>query len=324
MRALRTVLAALAIAASAGEVRSADVPLSGGQISIRRSANGSGAVTVVLKNPAIPVPAAGSADDPSLTGMTLTLFGRTSGTTATFVAAPGATAGTWKVGSAAARTTFSYVDHEARSAAGRVESAQLRTGSGVKLKAPDAGLALNALEQAVGVRVEWGTQRVCALFDYDDVRVTKAGRFLARDADAAPMPDCSDDTMTGGPLAPCGVSAPSCGGTCPSGQACRSVGDVTHPGCQCEPVEGGCPDGCPDGWICYRGDFCLAPFCGGAEGTCDGTCAQPGTQCFQGSAGFCFCLTPCSGGDPWPTCGGSCPDPKTDCVASPFGDCVCG
>ncbi len=323
MHVVRMMAPLLVLLASVGEGRSADLPLDGGQLTIQRSPKGAGAVTVVLENAAVPVAIPGSADDPSLTGVTLTVFGRTSGTSATFVAAAASAAGTWKI-RPGTKTTFSYVDRDARTAAGRLGTVQLRTGSGVKLKAPHPGLALDGAEQAVAVRVEWGAQRVCALFDADDVRVAKVGRFMARGADAALLPDCSDETMTGAPTAGCGITSPSCGGVCPSGHVCTSVGPADRPVCQCEEQTGGCPEGCPDGWICAYGGPCLPPFCEGGGAACDGTCSQPGTECLSGGTGFCFCLTRCAGGDPWPGCGGACPDPRMTCVAAPSGDCICG
>jgi len=133
----------------------------------------------------------------------------------------------------------------------------------------------------------------------------------------------------------CGGVYPSCGdGDCPAGLSCgidtfSSPSGATAEWCACRiGPPSPCPGGCPDTWTCTPtlplGEYvCLPPACADNPGepVCDGTCEQPGTQCTS-VGGLCFCVEPCSGGDPFPTCGGSCPA-GLSCFAT-GGSCVCG
>jgi hypothetical protein len=250
--------------------------------------------------------------------MTLTVFSRGSGQQATSSARAGRDV--WKARATPKAITYAYRDRTAQG--NDLLTAQLRTGMGLKLRAKSAGIALDGSQQAIAVRVEWGSVRVCALFDGDAVRKDKAGLFVARNADAAGLADCSDETLFVPPTPACGGTWAACDGACPAGTTCSVVDDATDPRCEC--LEG-CPGGCPDGWICaYLSGptpSCLPPFCNGSGGgACDGSCA-PGTDCLP-VLGQCFCMTPCSGGDAYPTCGGSCADPGFTCRAVPD-QCVC-
>ena len=306
----------------AGRIEAADYPVGGTQLTLRLdAATQHGALSLVLRDASIPAPAPDGADDPSLAGMTLTVFSRGSGERSTLSARTGRDI--WKVHATPRTVTYGYTDRATPPPSAAVSTVQLRTGAGLKLRAKSQGITLDGLALAVAVRVEWGSVRVCALFDGAAVRKDKVGLFVARSADGAALADCDDDTLFV-PLSslPCGGTSPLCNGECPPGAECSNVG-AANPRCECVPTEG-CPGGCPEGWICAYptgpSPTCLPPFCNG-NGTCDAACSQPGTECLS-VLNLCLCMTPCSGGDPYPTCGGTCADPAFTCRAVPD-SCVC-
>jgi len=306
----------------AGRIEAADYPVAGTQLTLRLNpATHRGVLSLVLRDGSIPAPVPDGADDPSLAGMTLTVFSRGSGERSTFSARAGRDV--WKVRATPKVVTYGYTDRAAQLPSAAVSTAQLRTGAGVKLRAKSPGITLDGLARAVAVRAEWGSVRVCAVFDGDAVRKDKVGLFVASGAAGAGLADCDDDTLfVSLPPLPCGTS-PLCNGECPLGTECSNFGNPIDPTCECVPTEG-CPGGCPEGWICAYPDgpspTCLPPFCNG-NGACDGACSQPGTDCLS-VLGLCLCMTPCSGGDPYPTCGGACADPAFTCRAVPD-SCVC-
>lgn len=302
--------------------RAADHVVAGTQLAIHSGANGHGAMSLVLRDAAIPVGAPGSSSDPSLGSTIVTLFGRRSGDRVSFVAAAGPNGGTWKVQQTSRAIRYLYADPGARASAVRIRSSQLRTGAGWKVRTVSPGLALAIAESAVAVRIAWGTERVCAVFDGAAVHTSKRGAFAAHGAAPAAISDCDDTTLGQQSYFECGGIAPACDGECPPNFICQGSGPA-DPTCTCV-YTGPCPGGCPDGWICafpMSGGSCLPPFCSGVSPACDGTCDDPAAQCVA-TAGLCFCLTPCDGGSPAPICGGSCSDPKATCRSVDDG-CYC-
>ena len=75
LHALLVVLIAVPLAGAA------DHPVPGRDLALRARP---GTLRLLLQDPSIPVPALDDANDPSIVGMTVTVFGRTSGTRATF------------------------------------------------------------------------------------------------------------------------------------------------------------------------------------------------------------------------------------------------
>jgi hypothetical protein len=278
----------------------------------------------------VPIPTPGATDDPSLSGMVITLIGRGSHTTATLTAPPGVSRPGWSVRSAP-RVSYAYAAPGLAPGSASPIHVTLRTGSGLRIRAKSSGLVLAAPEGAVAVRIELGPTRVCALFDAPAVRRDQAGRFVARDADAAGLADCNDGTLS---ASPCGGTAPACDGECPSGEACGSLGGFPEPSCGCLPagstpcgtVYPSCGDGdCPAGTSCFADAFTccgdvVIPYCACLSEPppepCPGGC-PPGWICTLPAPGFQpFCLPPfCSGGSA-PACDGSCgSQPGTACTA---------
>lgn len=344
------VLVLLASTVLAGVVH-ADHVLGGTKLTLRRT-QGTGAMSLVLRDPALPLPPPGGADDPSQVGMVVTLFGRGSDTRASLVAPPGLGRPGWTVRSSP-RVSYAYANPAAPPGDPLLSVASLRDGNGLRIRAKSAGLMLAMAEGAVAVRVELGTTRVCALFDGPAVRRDEPGRFVARDADASGLASCDDDALA---ASPCEQSA-SCGGSCPGDAVCAGVAGVV--GCTCvsphQPcglTGPACNGECPVGEECASlGGFpapscgCL-PFgstpCGGAYPSCgDGDCPA-GTGCYQDTfvccgdvaIPYCACLSepppePCPGGCPegW-SCVGPAPGFPAICLP-PFcndgaGAPICG
>lgn len=194
-RMLGSTIALATIVLAGAPAMAVDYPVGGTQLMLNRPPLKHGALSLVLKDPSIPVPAIDGADDPSLTGLTLTLFARYSGQRPTF----GARAGRdlWKLRTTPKATTFSFRDKTAMPGSSDLLTAELRTGAGWKIRARGPQLTLNPPEGSIAVRIEYGSVRVCAVFDDPAVIQNKSGRFIARNADAAGLTDCDDATLSG-------------------------------------------------------------------------------------------------------------------------------
>ena len=296
---------ALMIAAMAhGE----DRPLAGRKLVIKRAASGAEKLVFVSSDPALLFPAIGGADDPatgSLAGAYVDVFTQAEGHASSFVPAGLGKPG-WKVRDGA-RGVYKFVDPPPGGLSG-LRVLLLEEGKRLKVVAKTTGLPLADPLGAVGIRVTTGSLRNCAGFDASTIRRDDAGNYVAKDAPADVLADCSDASLTG--LVPCGDTPfPQCGGECPAGSVCSSQDFVT---CTC---------------------VSSADPCGGTFPVCNGTCPA-GEECFaQGSPPFgaCTCApvgtTPC-GSSAYPTCSGDCPEGQT-CnpftYSSPFvpDGCVC-
>ena len=73
-RTLASLAAAVAVTLAAASVSADDHVVGGTQILLRAGAGG--ALTLQLRGVAVPIPAPGSADDPSTAGLAVSLFGR--------------------------------------------------------------------------------------------------------------------------------------------------------------------------------------------------------------------------------------------------------
>lgn len=332
---LVALLALLALLAA--PARAADHPVSGRMLAVR--AHPAGAfVKFATKDPAFPFPTEGGQNDPAEVGITLEVFTAGEGA-ATASAPPGLGAPGWKVIAGSLRT-YRY----ASGAFGRgdLQKVLLRDGRLVRLRGR-VGLPLDVALGAVAVRVTRGFERACALFDVASVNKDNPGRFVARNAPAPALSDCSDDSL----LVALGFDCPlgpglACGGTCPGGGVCAP--DVLGGPCRCNfptqpcgvtaPV---CNGACPPGDACWPMDNLIPgstndcqcapegiPPCGATGLSCGAGACPDGSVCtaVPGAGiydGYCACLepeTPCGPGF------GVCP-PDLQCLFLPPGGHQC-
>ena len=298
-----------------------DVPVPGRSLSLRTK-DGRETLAIRLSDPAIPLVASGP-DDPSVAGLSLELFGGGPApeTAALFVPSGVGDPG-WTVQSVG---RYRYKNDAAPAAPSPVRRAGVRAGK-IQLAARAIGLTLDGARASIGVRIQIGDLRVCALFAGASVRRDETGRFTARNAVVAELQDCSDQALTG---LPCGSGVGLCGGLCPAGHECAGF-----PGSECECIAAAQPCGdtapacngeCPAGQECanlggvpYYGCGCLpagSTGCGTTYPTCGGDCPA-GLACFADTFTCCGGATisgcTCATGPPPPPCGGPCP-PGTSC-----------
>jgi len=308
---------------SPGAAVAVDHPLPGSTLRLERSAAGE-TLVLVLNDASIPVPAQGSADNPAATaGLRVVLFGHDApGEIAELTAPPGLGRPGWTYGRAGA-VRYRFRNTGAPGGPSPIRAVSLRAGKGIRIVARAAGLGLAGPQGSIGVRVEMGSTRLCALFTGGAVLRDEAGLFVAKHSAIPGLVECTDEGLFGvacdassmcggtcpdgsqcggnlglglpctciGASQPCGDTAPVCNGTCPAGEACANVGGVPYPGCAC----------LPEGSI---GCGTVYPTCGGGE-------CPAGTDCYQTTFTCCggFSITGCGclDGPPLPPCGGPCP-----------------
>jgi len=283
----------------AGPAVATDQPISATKLLIKE-----GKVVFVSRDPAFLFPAAGGPDDPTTQDVHMDLFARD----ATLP---------WQTdipSSASWEDTppdkWLFVNKDAPNGPSRIRTFLMRNGKGLKVIMRDAGPLVNGPRQSVGVRVVSGSLVSCAMFDDLTIQKDVSGTFLARDADASAVTDCSDDALAKRLCED--QSAPTCDGTCPPDHMCFSNGST----CTCEPFtcsSGPAPtcDGtCPVGYLCLSDGAscdCVAECTTNGFPPCDGYCA-PGSECGTQDLNTCMCISgaqPC--GDTSPTCNGECP-----------------
>lgn len=329
----------VALTGAATSTFAVDRPIGAAKLIVRRAAPGE-KLLFVSKDPAFAFPGIDSLDDPSTGfpgGAIIDVFSAVEAPVS-FVAAAGTGDPGWTVKERrASRHVFRNPD--APGGLGPVKRIVLDEGHVLRIFAKEAGLTLAAPTTRIAVRVTTGSLRNCAVFAGDEIRRNVPGSLVARKAPSPAIPDCSDASLLGLPttttttLPPCGESAPTCGGTCPSGEACASYG-LTPPfnTCGCLPY-GSTPCGSPGypvcGGACPSGLACAGIFGPPAIGGIACDCLAPGATCSNGFAfgGFplegipfaCYPI-PCS-------CGAACGDggvcsPFT-LVGTGFSSCLC-
>jgi hypothetical protein len=315
MRA-RAIGALAAILATVTAASGVDRPIAATKLVIR--AGSKKTLTFVSRDPAFLFPPVGSADDPATGtpgGAVVEIFSASEGV-ATLAIPPGAGTPGWKVKHALI-DTFSYRNGSAPVGPSPVRAATIRQARVIKIAAKDVGLPLTGPLGSVGVRITTGTRRSCALFDGATIVVDVAGRFLARNAVAASLADCStgalggttttttmattsttttsttttttstDTTTTTIPVCGNGVveSGEQCDlpdpGTCFPSYSCGTAGSAVE--CQCCVASGqGGVGGCNILPCCDADDQCLL---GPDSGTCVSTlCGAPGQDCLPTQA----------------------------------------
>jgi hypothetical protein len=244
----------------------------------------------VSKDPAFLFPAPGSPDDPGTgtPGGALVEVFSPDESPVTFAIPPGVGMPGWTTRTGA-MPSHRWRNPGAPGGPSPVKSARLKQGKTLSLTARVAGLALVAPATRIAIRVTTGSLRSCAVFEGASIRTTIAGRFVATNAPAPALADCSDASLLGLPAC-ADASYPTCGGGCAAGETCV-----------------------PDGFssVCH----CVSPSmpCGQTNPTCNGECPA-GEACasfgFASPFNTCGCIptgsTPC--GTPGaPVCGGTCP-----------------
>jgi hypothetical protein len=300
------------------EARAVDQPLDARKLILRRTAGGQQKLSFLTKDPNVPFPAIGSDDDPASGtpgGVVIELFSQDAGGTSLSI--PPAVGWLTKDGTPA---VYKFVNKLAPTGVSTFSSFLLKSGKAIRIRGASTGLPSGGSLGAVGIRITMGSTRVCALFDATTIRRDEGRVFLARDAKAASLSDCSNASL-GGFSCTDGADAPTCGGTCPPGSACATRDLST---CECISAAQPCGDTapacngeCPTGFQCgATGGFPLTgcgcvpentTACFGSA-TCGGSCPT-GLSCFPtgvvlpiGSFSWCECFD----GPPTDACGG-CP-----------------
>src|SRR5262245_57477413 len=173
-------------------------------------------LVLVLDDASIPAPGQGSADNPATTGLRVTLFGHDApGETADLVAPAGLAQPGWKYGTNGL-VRYRFRHGAAPGGISPIRSVVLREGKGLRVVAKAVGLGLAGVQGSVGVRIEYGSIRLCALFGADAIVHDEAGLFVAKSAPAPGIVECTDEALFG---VPCNDTL-TCGGTCPDGSQC--------------------------------------------------------------------------------------------------------
>lgn len=301
-----TMVAAAALAGVLhGFAAAADHPVDGLQLAWRGS-NDKESLNVQLKDAAIPVPAPASPDSPAVTGLTLELFSHATGEVATYRALPGVGQHGWHVRATPSAVTYGYRNGTATQFGGDIQTVTLRTGAVAKVRSKAFGLTETFAHGAIGVRLSYGSERVCALFDGAAVRRDVPGLFVARNAEAGDLASCDDDVLLGEcPPSGCvpeqkvfcgdGPVTAACSTALTTEAACAQEGgcwDVTpfHPSglCNCPTLDA--DRRCTAPWDC-ESSLCIAPSSGVCEshdsGRCAATRAVYSCICFAwGEGGF--------------------------------------
>jgi len=182
----KSAFVTVALVVLAAEAGAADQLLRGKKLMVKAGASRQ-SLSVVLLDDAIVAP--GSADAPTAQGATLRIVNPTSGETASF-ALP---ASNWTAN--APNTVFTFRNTSAPLGVSEAKVARIAGGRRITLRARDTGITLDEPSQgSIGVVLESGSQRYCALFG-DAVRRDEPGVFVAKDA---PAPDeCPGDLRDG-------------------------------------------------------------------------------------------------------------------------------
>lgn len=316
-----------AIGSFVGLLHAADQPLPGKRITLERKA-AKEKLIFELKDPGILLPAAGSADDPSLVGLRVQLFGGRLQDTAELIAPAGLGKPGWVVKTGSS-TRYTYANTSAPGGPSPIRSIKIVQGKGIKIMGRLAGLALEEQQLSVGVRIEMGSTRLCTIFVGESIRRDETGSFIARDAALPPFSTCGDEPLYGipcefgttcegiceggaqcggvpgfgcecaSPSQPCGDTDPVCNGQCPTGEECGQISGAPFPSCGCLPAG--------------------STACGEAYPTCGNGDCPAGTQCYATTFTCCGGIDinscSCLSEPPPPPCGG-CPTGWT-CVGPP-------
>ncbi|HYC53853.1 MAG TPA: hypothetical protein VEL28_02830, partial [Candidatus Binatia bacterium] len=173
----------VAVVASLPSIASAEDVSSPGRKLSMKSTDSSQALALTASDAAVPAPARGGDEDPTLTGASLTVRNPQTGESSTFILP----AALWSASSTG--DSYKFKNPQAPAGASPVRAARIKAGS-LKVKARSTGITLDEASQgSVALSLASGTLRVCVRFGGDVTR-DEPGRFSARNA---PAPQSCDD-----------------------------------------------------------------------------------------------------------------------------------
>jgi hypothetical protein len=203
-------------------------PIAGKKLIIKRAPSGKERLLFVSKDASFAFPQIGGADDPSIAGGLIELFSPSEGTTSLSLP-PGVGKPGWTVKDGLLRS-YKFVNKSAPDGVSPVRVGVFKKGKGLKIVSKASGLAMSGPQGAVGIRITLGSLRSCALFDPSTVRRDVPNSFVAKGALSAALPDCSDESLTGGATTT----------TQPGGTTTSSTTTTTGGGTTTTTLTGGC------------------------------------------------------------------------------------
>jgi hypothetical protein len=193
-RAGLAILVAMTVAVT--DAAAAEQPISATKLMLRHSSSGREKLTFTSKDPAFLFPALGSADDPSAGGLVVELFAPSSPLGVALAAPAGVGNPGWS-SKAGPPPRLQFKNGDAPDALSSFRSIALRAGKTIKLNGKQTGLSVAAPLGSVGIRITTGSLINCAFFAASTVRRDEGGTFLAKDALASALADCSDASLAG-------------------------------------------------------------------------------------------------------------------------------
>jgi hypothetical protein len=200
-RTLVRAMLASALVVAVPAAHALDVPIDGRKLVLKRSSSGREKLTFVSRDPDVPFPPIGGADDPSSGtpgGVLVELFSTATAVRPQLTAPPGVGSPGWRV-KVGATGAYVYANPTAPLGPSPVRKVSLKQGRVAKVVAASLdGLPLDAAQGSVAIRVTTGTLRSCARFQGAAVRRDQPGVFVATNALGAALADCSDASLVGG------------------------------------------------------------------------------------------------------------------------------
>ena len=212
----------------AADALAVDVPVGGRQLSIRDDGSKQ-SLKLGVKAETFTAPAAGSDEDPTVTGASLIIRNPESGESATFILPA--------VGWSSDGHSFKFRNPDAPGGISPVKTARIADGS-IKLRARASGITLDEASQgSLSISLASGTLRVCMHFGGTITR-DEAGRFQAK---AAPAPESCDGGTTTTTLPETTTTLPEETTTTTTLPIPTLCGDLTINGAeQCDPPGSDC------------------------------------------------------------------------------------
>jgi hypothetical protein len=194
---LGVLVLALSVGGS-GIVAASDHPIEGARLVVKRLNDGRERMVFISYDSTVPFPTPGDADDPTqpgASGAVFELFGLESVDDAAFVMPGGKGRQGWAMRRGRRGTKLRFFNPHAPEGLSPVRRLMIRKDFGMRIAAPEAGLALDGEQGAVAVRLTMGALRACSLFDEESVLRDVPGKFVAVEGSAEGLQDCSDASL---------------------------------------------------------------------------------------------------------------------------------